>query len=113
MFETFGAIFTFLFFNGDEDSGYKLKQGTLKAYKQVSELLKVNVTVIKDTGVIDKVIDDIKEPAGFLHLYGDSLIRRWLKDGTSVDDVVAQIMLTCTGTANLSPQVCVSIIRLI
>ncbi len=55
--------------------------------------------------MIDKVVDDIKNPKGFLHMYGDNLIRRMLKDGNTVDDIVTQILLTSTGVINLSPQV--------
>jgi len=71
----------------------------------VSELLKLNINIVKDLGVIDKVVDDIKNPKGFLHMYGDNLIRRMLKDGNTVDDIVTQILLTSTGVINLSPQV--------
>lgn len=105
LFEILGAIFTFLFFNGDEGSGLKLKTATVDAYNQVSELLKINVNIVKDLGALDKAVDDIKHPKGFLHMYGDNLIRRMLKDGYSVDNIVAQILLTSTGVINLSPQV--------
>jgi hypothetical protein len=67
--------------------------------------LKVNVTKVKLAGGLDKAIDDIKNPKGFLHLYGDNLIRRMLKDGNSIDDIVAQALLTSTGVINISPQV--------
>lgn len=50
LFEAHGAIFTYLFFNGDEGSGLKLKNGTLQAYSQLSELVKLNVTTVKDLG---------------------------------------------------------------
>ena len=112
LFEILGAIFTFLFFNGDEGSGLKLKNGTVDAYNQVSELLKLNVTAVKDLGVIEKVVEDAENPKGFLHLYGDNLIRRMLKDGYSVDNIVIQILLTSTGVINLSPQVFLSIFML-
>ena len=105
LFEILGAIFTFLFFNGDEASGLKLKTATVDAYSQVSQLLKLNVVKIKALGELDEAVDDIKDPKGFLHLYGDNLIRRMLKDGSSENDIVAQILLTSTGVANLSPQV--------
>jgi hypothetical protein len=104
-FETTGAIFTFLFFNGDEGSGLKLKNGTQQAYDQLEQLLKLNVTAVKDLGGIDKAIDDLKNQKGFVKLYGDNLIRRMLKAGYSIDSVVVQILLTSTGTANLSTQV--------
>lgn len=105
LFEAIGAIFTFLFFNGDEGSGLKLKNGTLQAYQQLSELVKLNVTAIKDLGDLDKAIDDLTEPNGFLKLYGNNLIRRMLAEGYSIDSVVVQILLTSTGMINLSPQV--------
>jgi hypothetical protein len=105
LFKILGAIFTFLFFNRDEVSGLKLKTGTADVYKQVSELIKLNVIKVKDLGILDKVIDDIENPKGFLNLYGDNLIRRMLKDGNSVDDIVIQILITSTGVINLSPQV--------
>jgi hypothetical protein len=104
-FLVLGAIFTYLFFNADESSGLKLKINTVDAYKQVSDLLKANVTKVKLAGGLDKVIDDIKNPKGFLNLYGDNLIRRMLKDGNTVEDVVAQALLTSTGVINISPQV--------
>ena len=105
LFETLGAIFTFLFFNGDEASGLKLKTGAFSAYEQVSQLVKLKVEEIKVLGKLDEVIDDLKHPKGFLHLYGDNLIRRMLKDGNSVDEIVTQIFITSTGVINLSPQV--------
>ena len=83
----------------------KLKTATVDAYNQVSELLKININIVKDLGEVDKAVDDIEHPKGFLHVYGDNLIRRMLKDGNSVDNIVAQILLTSTGVANLSPQV--------
>src|SRR5271170_4465548 len=105
LFEILGAIFTFLFFNGDEASGLKLKSATVSAYAQVSQLVKLKVEEIKVLGKLDAVVDDLKNPKGFLHLYGDNLIRRMLKDGNSVDEIVTQILLTSTGAINLSPQV--------
>jgi hypothetical protein len=105
LFLILGAIFTYLFFNADESSGLKLQINTFDAYKQAAELLKVNVTKVKLAGGLDKAIDDIKDPKGFLHLYGDNLIRRMLKDGNSIDDIVAQALLTSTGVINISPQV--------
>jgi linoleate 8R-lipoxygenase/9,12-octadecadienoate 8-hydroperoxide 8R-isomerase len=105
LFEILGAIFTFLFFNGDEGSGLKLKSATVSAYAQVSQLVKLKVEEIKLLGKLDEAVDDLKNPKGFLHLYGDNLIRRMLKDGNSVDEVVTQILLTSTGVINLSPQV--------
>jgi linoleate 10R-lipoxygenase len=104
-FEATGAIFTFLFFNGDEGSGLKLKNGTQQAYDQLVQLLKVNVTAVKDLGAIDKAIDDLKHETGFVKLYGDNLIRRMLKAGYSIDSIIVQILLTSTGNANLSTQV--------
>ena len=101
-----GAIFTYLFFNADEVSGLKLKTATVKGYNQVAELLKINVIKVAAEGKIGSFVDNHKAGDGFMHLYGNSLIRRMLKDGNSVDEVVAQILLTSTGTANLSPQVC-------
>ena len=83
----------------------KLKTATVDAYNQVSELLKIKVNIIKDLGDVDKAVDDIRNPKGFLHMYGDNLIRRMLKDGNSVDDIVTQILITSTGVVNLSPQV--------
>jgi hypothetical protein len=100
-----GAVFTFLFFNGDEAAGLKLKTGSVDAYKNISGLLKSNVAKIKTLGALDQAVDNIKDPKGFLHLYGDNLIRRMLKDGNSIDDVVAQAILTSTAVINLSPQV--------
>jgi hypothetical protein len=105
LFEILGAIFTFLFFNGDEASGLKLKSATVSAYAQVSQLVKLKVEEIKVLGKLDQVVDDLKNPKGFLHLYGDNLIRRMLKDGNSVDEIVTQILLTSTAVINLSPQV--------
>ena len=104
MFEILGAIFTFLFFNGDEASGLKLKSATVSAYSQVSELLKLKIEELKVLGKLDTAIDDLKDK-GFMHLYGDYMIRRMLKDGNSVDEIVTQILLTSTGAINLSPQV--------
>jgi hypothetical protein len=71
----------------------------------VSELLKIKINIIKDLGEVDKAVDNIKNPKGFLHLYGDNLIRRMLKDGNSVEDIIVQILITSTGVVNLSPQV--------
>ena len=104
LFLALGAIFTFLFFNLDEVPGLKLKNGTKEAYDQISELVKLNVEKVKVLGPIDKAIDDAENPQGFLHLYGDNLIRRMLKD-YSVEDVIVEIMLSSTGVLNLSPQV--------
>jgi hypothetical protein len=83
----------------------KLKSATVSAYAQVSQLVKLKVEEIKLLGKLDEAVDDLKNPKGFLHLYGDNLIRRMLKDGNSVDEVVTQILLTSTGVINLSPQV--------
>jgi len=105
LFEAVGAIFTFLFFNGDEASGLKLKNGTLQAYEQVSQLVKLNVTAVKALGDLDKAAYDLEHKSGFMRLYGDNLIRRMLKDGYSIDSVVTQILITSTGMINLSPQV--------
>jgi hypothetical protein len=100
-----GAIFTYLFFNADESSGLKLTINTVNAYKQISDLLKANVIKVKLAGGIDQTIDNLKNPKGFLHLYGDNMIRRMLKDGNAVEDIVAQALITSTGVINISPQV--------
>jgi hypothetical protein len=109
VFEILGAIFSFLFFNADEVWGLKLKTATVAAYKQVSELLKVNIAKVSAGGAIESYIDKTKAGDSFMHLYGDNLIRRMLKDGkNSTDDVVAQILLTAAGLANLSAEVTIS-----
>ena len=106
LFESLGKIFKYLFFNGDEASGLKLKTATADSYNQLSEWLKLNIIKVKGLGVLNEVVDDMENPTGFLHLYGDNLIRRMLKNGNSVDEIVVQILITSTGVINLSPQVC-------
>jgi len=110
LFKILGDIYTFLFSNGDEVSGLKLKSATVSEYNRVAELLKIKVTAIKALGDLDKAVDDLKTPKdSFMHLYGDYLIRRMLKDGNSVNDIVTQILVTSTGVLNLSPQVSLSL----
>lgn len=105
LFEILGAIFAFLFFNFDEVSGMKISNGTIAAYKQISELLKINIAKVSAEGAIEASVDKHKAGDTFMHLYGDNLIRRMLKDGNSVDSIIIQILLTSSGVGNFSPQV--------
>jgi hypothetical protein len=105
LFEILGAVFAFLFFNFDEVTGMKISNGTLAAYKQISELLKLNIAKVSVGGALEASIDKNKKGDNFMHLYGDNLIRRMLKDGNSADSIVIQILLTSAGVGNYSPQV--------
>ena len=109
LFEILGVIFTFLFFNADEMFGMKLKTVAFAAYKQISDLLKVNIVKVATVGNIHEQ----NSGDSFMHLYGDNLIRKMLKDGNTVDDVITQILLTAAGVANLSPEVSISWLRLL
>ena len=102
LFEGLGVIFTYLFFNGDEAAGLWLKTTAFGAYKNLAELLKLNINKIKLEGKFGDKIGH-KEGDGFMQLYGDNLIRKMLKDGYSVDDVIIQILLTAAGVANFGP----------
>lgn len=110
LFEILGAIFAFLFFNFDEVMGMKISNGTIPAYKQISELLKLNIAKVSVGGSLEAAVDKNKAGDKFMHLYGDNLIRKMLKDGNSADSIVIQILLTSAGVGNYSPQV--SIFRL-
>jgi len=106
MFEILGAIFAFLFFNADEVWGLKLKTATVAAYKQVSELLKLNIAKVKVGEFINGSKD--KPPSGdFVELYGQHLIERMVNDkkNKSTDEIVTQVLLTASGLANLSAEV--------
>ena len=105
LFEILGAVFAFLFFNFDEVSGMKISNGTIAAYKQISELLKLNIAKVSAGGAVEAAVDKHKSGDTFMHLYGDNLIRRMLKDGNSADSIVIQILLTSSGVGNFSPQV--------
>jgi hypothetical protein len=113
LFEILDAIFTYLFFNADEVWGLKLKTATVAAYKQTSELLKINIAKIKAGGAIESYIAKHKAGDNFMHFYGDNLIRKMVKDGkNSVDEIVTQILLTAPGLANLSAEVSTSLLSL-
>jgi hypothetical protein len=105
LFEILGAVFAFLFFNFDEVMGMKIQTGTVAAYQQISELLKLNIAKVSAAGGIEDALHKNKAGDGFMHLYGDHLIRRMLKDGNSADEIVIQILLTSAGVGNFSPQV--------
>jgi hypothetical protein len=105
LFEGLGVIFTYIFFNGDEATGLWLKTTAFGAYKQLAELLKLNINKVKLEGKFGERIGH-KEGDGFMQIYGDNLIRKMLKDGYSVDDVITQILLTAAGVANFGPIVC-------
>lgn len=106
LFEILGAIFSYLFFNADEVWGMKLKTATVAAYKQVAELLKVNIAKVAAGGSLLDYKDKHKTGDSFMHLYGENLIRRMLNDKkNSHDEIVTQILLTAAGLANLSAEV--------
>ena len=84
----------------------KLKTATVAAYKQVAEVLKVNIVKVAAGGSILEDMDKHKKGDSFMHLYGENLIRRMLKDKkNSHDEIVTQILLTAAGLANLSAEV--------
>ena len=84
----------------------KLKTATVAAYKQVAEILKVNIVKVAAGGSILEDMDKHKKGDSFMHLYGENLIRRMLKDKkNSHDEIVTQILLTAAGLANLSAEV--------
>lgn len=106
IFEILGAIFSFLFFNADEVWGMKLKTATVDAYKQMSELLKINIAKV----VAGEALHSSKEKhysGDFMQLYGQHLIQRMVNDkkNKSHDEIVTQILLTASGLANLSAEV--------
>jgi hypothetical protein len=106
LFEILAAIFSYLFFNADEVWGMKLKTLTVAAYKQVADILKLNIDKIAAGGPLLDSIDKQKKGDSFMHLYGDNLIRRMLKDKkNSHESIITQILLTASGFANLSAMV--------
>lgn len=106
LFEILAAIFSYLFFNADEVWGLKLKTLTVAAYNQVADMLKLNIDKVAAGGPILDSIDKNKKENNFLHLYGDNLIRRMLKDKkNSHESIITQILLTASGLANLSAMV--------
>jgi hypothetical protein len=112
-YELFGildAIFCYLFFNADEVLGLKLKTITVGFYKQMSDLLKINIDKIKAGGAIESYIDKHKAGDDFMHLFGENLIRRMVNDRkNSHDEIVTQILLTAPGLANMSAEVSTSL----
>jgi hypothetical protein len=106
LFEILAAIFSYLFFNADEVWGMKLKTITFAAYKQVADILKLNIDKVAAGGPLLDSIDKNKKEDNFMHLYGDNLIRRMLKDKKNThDSIITQILLTASGLANLSAMV--------
>lgn len=106
LFEILGAIFSYLFFNADEVWGMKLKTATVAAYKQVAEILKMNIIKVSAGGSLLDYKDKHTKGDSFMHLYGENLIRRMLNDKkNSHDEVVTQVLLTAAGLANLSAEV--------
>lgn len=105
LFEGLGVIFTYIFFNGDEATGLWLKSTAFMAYNKLAQLLKLNINKIKAEGKLGERLSHT-EGDGFMQLYGDTLIRKMLKDGYSVDDVITQILVTAAGVANFGPIVC-------
>jgi hypothetical protein len=92
----------------------KLKTATVAAYKQVGDLLKINIAKVAAGGSIEDYIDKHKAGDSFMHLYGQNLIRRMLNDKkNSPDEIVTQVLVTAAGLANLSAEVSHDIVNLI
>jgi hypothetical protein len=106
MFEILGVIFAYIFFNADEVWGMKLKTVTVAAYKQLSELQKINIAKVVAGEALHSSKD--KHYSGdFMQLYGHHLIQRMVNDkkNKSHDEIVTQILVTASGLANLSAEV--------
>jgi len=84
----------------------KLKTAAVSVYKQVAEMLKVNILKVAAGGSLLDYVDKHEKGDSFMHLYGENLIRRMLNDKkNSHDEIVTQILLTASGLANLSAEV--------
>jgi hypothetical protein len=105
LYDILGALFGYVFLDSDEVVGFKLKESVIPAYKALAELVKFNVTLVSRGGKLKSWADDV-EKRGFLDSYGNNLIRRLVKAGKSIDEIVKDIMPTAAAsTANQGQQV--------
>jgi hypothetical protein len=104
LFDILAGLFGYVFLNSDEVMGFKLKESVIPAYTTLAELVKLNVTLVTRGGKLKSWADDV-EKRGFLDSYGNNFIRRMVKAGKSIDEIVKDIMPTASGSINQTQQV--------
>jgi hypothetical protein len=105
MYGMLAILFGFVFLNNDETQAFKVRQLSTQACNALGPLVKLNVEQVSVGGWITKLADEVIQE-GFLRAYGNSLIRRFLKSGMSIEDAVwCMIPTAAAGTANAAQQV--------
>jgi linoleate 8R-lipoxygenase / 9,12-octadecadienoate 8-hydroperoxide 8R-isomerase len=105
LYDILALLFGYVFLDRDETQSFTIRALTAQAASGLAELIKVNVTEISLGAWIKKLVDGIQKD-GFLDSYGNTLIRRLLAEGMSIDEVVWVIIPTAAaGTANQGQQV--------
>ena len=106
LYDIFALIFGYVFLNNDEVMAFKIDALAAEVCDAVSALVKVNVKEVQLGGFVKKLADEI-EGRGILHQYGNALIRRFLDEGMSFEEIVWIIIPTAAaGCANQAQQVC-------
>ncbi|KAF2668697.1 heme peroxidase [Microthyrium microscopicum] len=102
MYLIMAGMFTAVFFDPDPVNSYPLHQKTKKATKLLGDLVEANVTEIHAGGVFSRIIDAVFPHPSPLKDYGVNLIKRLLKSGMDVKQLVWGHILGTVGamTAN-------------
>jgi len=104
LYDIFALLFGYVFLDRDETASFTIRTLAKQACDAVAELVKINVNEVSIGAWIKKLVDGIQKD-GFLDSYGNTLIRRLLEQGMSIEEIVWIILPTAAaGTANQGQQ---------
>ena len=98
MYDILALLFGCVFLDKDEVQSFKIRKLSAEANEAISTFIKLNVKEVSLGGWVKKLADGIKKD-GFLDAYGNSLIRRFLDEGMSFEEVVWVILPTAVAAA--------------
>ena len=105
LYDILALLFGYVFLDRDETASFTIRTLAKQACDALAELVKINVTEVSLGAWIKKLVDGIQKD-GFLDSYGNTLIRRLLEQGMSIEEIIWIIMPTAAaGTANQGQQV--------
>jgi hypothetical protein len=108
LYDLLSTVFSHMCLDKDEVAGFSLKEKATEANETLTKLVRSNVVAVSRGRILKPWVDDVKTD-GHLDSYCNSLIRKSLKAGKSIDEITKEIIPTAAAAfANQIQQVYLS-----
>jgi hypothetical protein len=105
LYDLLSTIFCQMCLDKDEVAGFSLKEKATEANETLTKLVRSNVAAVSRGRIVKPWVDNIKAD-GNLDSYSNSLIKKSLKAGNSIDEITKEIIPTAAAAfANQIQQV--------